>query len=185
MPAVAVDAHGVTPSERACLTAVVRYRSLLNTRISGGNPELCHLRRFLSADAPDAWHMRGDKRRWRRFDTRIRATTRMRGVTTECTVLDVGAGGLRLKNDAGLRVNAGDKLVVCIEGGAASVRIDLPVQVRHVEEDGVAFGVEFFGAPLVLHQRVASRQRAVPGGGGSTVETPRASLESTRFDLAA
>jgi hypothetical protein len=126
-----------------------------------------------------------DKRRWRRFDTRIRASARLRGVTSDCTVLDLGAGGLRVQNDARLRVHAGDKMVVCIEGGAAALRIDLPVQVKHVEDDGAAFGVEFLGAPLVLHQRVAARRHAVRGGKSPTAETPRATAETTGVDLAA
>jgi hypothetical protein len=164
---------------------VIRFRSLLNSRVSEGDVELCHLRRFLGSDAPDAWHMRDDKRRWRRFDTRIRAKARLQGVTSECTVLDVGAGGLRIKNDARLRVRAGDKLVVCIEGSGSSVRIDLPVEIRHVEENGVAFGAEFLGTPLVLHQRVAARARAMQGGRARTAETPRATSSTTGTDLAA
>jgi hypothetical protein len=178
------DDVDVTPSERACLTAVVRFRALLHARVSPRDSELDHLRRFLAADAPDAFHAADDKRRWRRFDTKIRASARLHGMTSDCTVLDVGAGGLRVKNDSRLTVRAGDKLVVCIEGGAAALRIDLPVQIKHVEDGGVAFGVEFLGAPLVLHQRATSR-KAPRNARARTSETPMARDDSTAADLAA
>jgi hypothetical protein len=180
----------VTPSERACLTAVVRYQTLVNARTTAANPELAHLRTFLSSSAPDAWQEADDRRRWRRFDTKIEASTRIGGITSRCTLLDVGAGGLRVRNDARLSLQTGDNLVVSVDAGAASLRIDLPAKIRHVEADGGAFGIEFVGAPLMMHQRNAARSgrfKRPPGGetGSCTAEVPMARSSTTKRDIAA
>lgn len=180
----------MTPSERACLTAVVRFQTLVNAQTPDSNPELAHLRTFLSSNAPDAWHDRDDRRRWRRFDTKIEASTRIGGITSNCTVLDLGAGGLRVRNDSRLSLVAGDKIVVSVEGGGAALRIDLPAKIRHIESDGGAFGVEFVGAPLMMHQRNAARsgrfKRPLPRDGNSgTAEVPMAKPSTTKRDLAA
>ena len=180
----------MTPSERACLTAVVRFQTLVAAQTAASNPELVHLRTFLSSDAPDAWRDADERRRWRRFNTKIEASTRIAGITSTCTVLDLGAGGLRVRNDSRLHVQAGDSIVVSVEGGAASLRIDLPAKIRHIEADNGAFGVEFVGAPLMMHQRNAARsgrfKRPVSGTGTSgTAEVPMAKPSTTKRDLAA
>ncbi len=183
----------MTPSERSFLTAVVRFQTLSNAGVPRVNTELNHLERFLAVDAPDAFPAPNDRRRYRRFPTKIAANARRNGDSTPCLVSDLGAGGLRLESIAAGDLSLGDALVVSIESDAATLRIDLPTHVRHVDAEGW-LGLEFSGAPLMLHQRNASRGGCQPSpatgasvqaGRRPTSELPLALEDPSPDDLAA
>lgn len=152
----------MTPDERSFLTAVVRFQTLSNAGTPRADTELNHLARFLAADAPDEAPRPADRRRFRRFATKIVASARRNGVSTPCLVSDLGAGGLRVENLGSAQLRSGHSLVVTIESESATLRIDLPTLVKHVDHAGGWLGLEFSGAPLMLHQRNASRSGRYP-----------------------
>jgi hypothetical protein len=124
------------------------------------------LARELEAD-PGA----SERRRFARSSVRLRGHTRRSGQTVPCTVIDFSAGGLRLRNDGAAPLERGQRLMVSVD--PEGTRVDWPVQVRHVTEDGVYAGVQFCGAPLVLRHPVSIKStphtRQAP-----TAEIPRA-----------
>ncbi len=146
----------MTPSERSFLTAVVRFQTLLHAGVSQSDGELWHLRRFLAADAPDAWPEPDDRRQFRRFSMRVEALVRRGDLTFPCTVIDLGGGGLRVRHEARAQLETGEHLILTVQANESAERIDLPVAVRFVAADNAWFGVEFVGAPLTMrhHRRV-------------------------------
>lgn len=119
------------------------------------------------------------------MSTRLRAVTRTASVSGPCTVMDIGGGGLRVDNDAGLPIAPGDSLVLSLEGGGDALRIDLPGRVRYVDSSGDWFGVEFAGAPLMMHQRRASQTPTRSTSTAGTAEVPIARALPKPEDFAA
>lgn len=146
----------MTPFEQAFLSAVLRYVSLVHAPRGTDGDELAGLRVLL--EQPDA--APDDRRRHRRMAVDLAATARGADVQVPARVLDIGAGGLRLRNDGRLPLRTGDRVVVSLSPERSSLRIDLPVEVvRRTGADEV--GVRFCGAPLSLY-----RSRETGGGGG-------------------
>lgn len=146
----------MTPFEQAFLSAVLRYVSLVHAPHGAGGDELTGLRVLLEQGdaAPD------ERRRHRRMFVDLAATTRDADMQAPARVLDIGAGGLRLRNDGRLPLRQGDRVVVSLTPERSSLRIDLPVEV--VRSTGVdEVGVRFCGPPLSLQ-----RSLQAAGGGG-------------------
>ena len=164
------DGADVSPSERAFLTAVLRYQTILADRDADPG-EKQRLERFLgSAEDGD------ERRRHRRLPTRVRATLRTHDVAGPCTVTNVGGGGLRIHNDRGLRVRPGDRAMISLEHGPETVRVDVPIEIRHLDADADGIGARFLGPPLMLRQRKGVQGRSAVRRGRrrrtGTVEVP-------------
>jgi hypothetical protein len=160
--AVAVaDGMGM-PIEHAFVSAVLRYVTLAHGAPSAAAGELAQLEAILSTPGASATASGADRRRHRRMSVDLPAATRDADVQVPARVVDIGAGGLMLRNEGRLRMRPGDRVVVSLLPEDWPVRIDLPVEViRKGDDDRV--GVRFCGQPLVLHRRIVPPQRAAHG----------------------
>lgn len=153
--------------EHAFVSAVLRYVTLVHAQGVPATAELEGLEAVLTmpgapSDGSDggAW----ERRRYRRLEVDMPAAARDAEVQAPARVVDIGAGGLRLRNDGRLRMRTGDRLVVSLFPDQWPVRIDLPVEVvRIAEREDV--GVRFCGRPLVLHRRLTPGEHAPSGHG--------------------
>ncbi len=136
----------MTPLQRAFLSTVLRYVALVHGE-SDPHGELASLRALL--ESPQA--RRDDRRRWRRLALALPATTRNSDLQAPAEVVDVGAGGLRMKNLGHLRLRPGDRVVVSLLPPQSAVRIDVPCEVVRAAA-GSELGVRFCGRPLTLHR---------------------------------
>lgn len=165
--------------EHAFVTAVLRYLTLHH-----GEPdthdERAQLEALLAApsSAADSATATGDeRRRHRRVGVDLPALTRDADLAAPGRVVDIGAGGMALRNEGGLRLRTGDRVVVSLVPDEWPVRIDLPVEVVRVRSDARTpaedlVGVRFCGRPLVLHRRLTPPLRTT---GHSTAQMGAAS----------
>lgn len=157
--------------EHAFVTAVLRYLSLHHGE-AGAADERAQLEALLAAPtaiAQSATAAGDERRQHRRVEVDLPALTRDADLAAPGRVVDIGAGGMALRNEGGLRLRTGDRVVVSLMPDEWPVRIDLPVEVVRVRSDANApredlVGVRFCGRPLVLHRRLTPPVRA-PGHG--------------------
>lgn len=140
--------------EHAFISAVLRYVTLVHGETPPAKDDLATLEAVLSTPRNDgmdggAW----ERRRHRRLAVEVPAAARDADVQAPATVVDIGAGGLQLRNDGRLRMRTGDRVVVSLLPSDWAVRIDLPVEVVRSGDDDM-IGVRFCGRPLVLHRRL-------------------------------
>ena len=152
------------PIEHTFVTAVLRYVTLVHGDLDGSQDELTRLEAML-ANTPEAGDEPSpsapERRRHRRLSLDMPAAARDADVQAPARVVDIGAGGMQLRNDGRLRMRTGDRVVVSLLPEDWPVRIDLPVEVVRKGEDDLV-GVRFCGRPLVLHRRLT------PGDGYRT-----------------
>lgn len=153
---------GVMPIEQAFVSAVLRYVTLVHGAPAASPDEVAQLETMLAIPgAPTngedggAW----ERRRYHRVAVDMPASARDSDVQVPARVVDIGAGGLQLRNDGRLPMRAGDRVVVSLVPDEWPVRIDLPVEVVRTGNDDLV-GVRFCGRPLVLHRRVSPGERA-------------------------
>jgi hypothetical protein len=157
--------------QHAFVTAVLRYLTLHHGE-HGTQHERHQLEALLASPGiatSDAAVRGEERRRHRRVDVDIPALTRDADLAAPGRVVDIGGGGMALRNEGGLRLRTGDRVVVSLLPDDWPVRIDLPVEVvrtkgdaSNTDEDLV--GVRFCGRPLVLHRRLTPPVRG-PGHG--------------------
>jgi hypothetical protein len=144
-----VDVRGVQVQEHAFVRAVLRFAALS----WGPGPQSPECRR-LAAVLGDPDVERGvSQRRWLRLAVRIAATVKRSDVQGPATVVDIGAGGLRLADHGGL-AKRGTRTVVSLRPRHGT-RVDVPCEVVHQNADGTV-GLRFCGAPLVMFERRAA-----------------------------
>lgn len=134
--------------EHAFVRAVLRYAALAHGP-AATTPECERLATVLEDLESGA-----SQRRWLRLGVRIAAEVKQGGVQSPATVLDIGAGGLRLADHGGLVRHRGVRTVVSLRPRPGT-RIDVPCEIVHRRGDGTV-GVRFCGAPLVLNERRAA-----------------------------
>ncbi len=148
--------------EHAFVSAVLRYVSLFYGGPAGAGAaaaEIAQLEGVLETPDADAIHAgAAERRRYRRLAVDMPASARDADLQAPARVVDIGAGGLKLRNEGRLRMQTGDRLVVSLLPDDAPVRIDLPVEVMRAGADGMV-GVRFCGRPLVLHRRLTPAER--------------------------
>jgi len=177
------DAMGVfvSPNQRAFLTLVLRYQSLIHDGPGDErNAELSKLERILAPRGT----ARVERRYWRRICTRMRGTIRSGGLASPCIILDFGAGGLRISNEGGLPLQVWRQVVVSLHPGDVGLRIDLPATVCYADPDRDDVGLRFCGPPVMCHHRGTVRT-ASGSTDGRTAEVPIARSTKGRDDLAA
>ena len=141
----------VGPNERDFLAAVLRHVELSHVA-ERNSDELTQLDVVLASDRHE---LCDDRRKHRRIALDLPATTRGGDTQVPARVLDMSAGGLRLRNDGRLPVALGDRVVVSLLPEHALCRIDLPCEVV-AKIGSEQLGVRFCGAPLVLRGRPAA-----------------------------
>jgi hypothetical protein len=143
------------PELRTFLDAVLRHVELRHASVRATD-ELGELEAWLASDRSEQCD---DRRRHRRVAVDLPAAANDGDVQSPARVTDLGAGGLRLRNDGRLPLATGDRVVVSLLPEHAPCRIDLPCEV--VTQQGDQLGMRFCGPPLVL------RGRAVTTGGAT------------------
>ena len=132
--------------DHAFVQAVLRYTALRHA--SGAQSPEC---RRLAAVLGDPDVQAGmSQRRWLRLAVRIAATVKRADVQGPATVIDIGAGGLRLADHGGL-AKRGTRTVVSLRPRHGT-RVDVPCEVVHQRTDGTV-GMRFCGPPLVMFER--------------------------------
>lgn len=139
------------PNERDFLAAVLRHVALSHVP-ERSNDELARLDAVLASDRREQCD---DRRKHRRVALDLPATTRGGDSQVPARVLDMSAGGLRLRNDGRLPVALGDRVVVSLLPEHALCRIDVPCEVV-AKIGSEQLGMRFCGAPLVLRGRPAA-----------------------------
>lgn len=134
--------------EHAFVRAVLRYAALAHGPASGSDE--CERLATVLEDLESG----ASQRRWLRLGVRIDAEVKQGGVQSPATVLDIGAGGLRLADHGGLVRARGGRTVVSLRPRHGT-RVDVPCEIVHRRDDGTV-GVRFCGAPLVLNERRAA-----------------------------
>ncbi len=134
--------------EHAFVRAVLRYAALAHGPASGSAE--CERLATVLEDLESG----ASQRRWLRLGVRIDAEVKQGGVQSPATVLDIGAGGLRLADHGGLVRARGGRTVVSLRPRHGT-RVDVPCEIVHRRDDGTV-GVRFCGAPLVLNERRAA-----------------------------
>jgi hypothetical protein len=132
--------------DHAFVQAVLRFAALRHSK--GSESAECRRLAAVLGDA-DAPHGMG-QRRWLRLAVRIAATVKRSDVQGPATVIDLGAGGLRLADHGGL-AKRGTRTVVSLRPRHGT-RVDVPCEVVHQHADGTV-GMRFCGAPLVMFER--------------------------------
>ncbi len=151
-------APGVGPDERSFLDAVLRHVTLSHDA-SAAKDELARLEALLASDRST---QRDDRRRHVRRSVDLPAATRRGDTQAPARVLDLGAGGMRLRNEGRLPLAPGDRMVVSLLPEHAPLRIEMPCEVvATLAEHQV--GVRFCGPPLVLRGRPAMAAGAAHG----------------------
>jgi len=161
------------PHERAFLAAVLRYQELrhqrnLDAALDTELTELDETLRHVEAANTATPH---DRRVHRRVPTRIRSAAKKDGVCAPCIVVDLSAGGLRMRNQGGLDAKPGDRMTITFRPGDVGLRIDVPVRVRHLHAATGDLGLAFCGPPVVCHARAGGTGQ---GDRHATRETPLA-----------
>lgn len=145
------DEAAVGPNERDFLAAVLRHVALAHAP-ERDSDELTRLDTMLASDRSEQCD---DRRKHRRVAVDLPAAARSGDTQVPARVLDLGAGGLRLRNDGRLPLALGDRMVVSLLPEHAPCRIDVPCEV--VAKIGrEELGLRFCGAPLVLRGRPAA-----------------------------
>lgn len=159
------------PIEHAFVSAVLRYVTLAHGAPSAAAGELAQLEAILTTPVVVASSASGaDRRVHRRMALDMPAATRDADVQVPARVVDIGAGGIQIRNEGRLRMRTGDRIVVSLMPEDWPVRIDLPVEVvRKGDDDRV--GLRFCGRPLVLHRRIVPPQRAAHGTAHATAHS--------------
>lgn len=161
------------PQEREFLVLVLRYLDLQRVAdlTSEQASELQALEGKLRTDAPANGPAYEERRVHRRMATQIPGGARKDGVCGPCTILDIGAGGLRISNRGGIEVQRGDRVTISLRPEDNGLRIDIPARVCHVVPDSDRVGLAFCGAPVVSHVRAGGTSH---GDRYDTRETPLA-----------
>ena len=142
------DVRAVQSHEHAFVRAVLRYAALAHGPAASSSEceRLATVLEDMEAGA--------SQRRWLRLGVSIAAEVKQGGVQSPATVLDIGAGGMRLADHGGLARSRGARTVVSLRPRHGT-RVDLPCEIVHRRDDGTV-GVRFCGAPLVMHERRAA-----------------------------
>ena len=143
------DARDVQVQEHAFVRAVLRYAALVH----GSGSESPECRRLASVLGDPQVQCGASQRRWLRLAVRMAATVKRSDVQGPATVVDIGAGGLRLADHGGL-ARRGTRTVVSLRPRHGT-RVDVPCEVVHQNGDGTV-GLRFCGAPLVMFERRAA-----------------------------
>jgi hypothetical protein len=139
----------IVDPQNAFVRAVLHYAQLVHTK-GDASPEC----RKLDAVLRDPARERGaSQRAWLRLAVRMAATVKKGGVQSPAVVLDIGAGGLRLRDPGGLAGMRGTRTVVSLRPREGT-RIDVPCEVVH--QGGDTVGMRFCGPPLVMFERRAA-----------------------------
>lgn len=149
------------PERTAFLTTVLRYLTLRYNPRTAEDAEYDRCKSAL-ADPPlgtlrPNWQQRSFKRL--EFEG-LRGLARINELDSPIEVLDLSGSGLRMRDEGGLgeAMQPGKKVMISLEPPRSQLRIDLPAEIVHHDEETDTHGVRFLGAPLVL-QRHPSRAR--------------------------